>query len=226
MLVASVSSSVTTQVANNGFVAVFVLMAIDAIFPLVSELVMLYAGAIAVGAFATHGVHVFGHKMGFGVGALIVLSIAGTLGYLAGSLVGWAIGYYGGRPLLERHGRWFHLPPERLDRAERWFERWGQLGVALGRITPIVRSFVSIPAGVFELPLVPYTLLTLVGSAIWAFGLAGAGYGLGASYKRFDHQFHYAEYAVLAGLVLLAAYLVYRWRAAARVSARADDPAR
>lgn len=226
MLLASLSSSVTTQVANHGFSAVFILMAIDAIFPLVSELVMLYAGAIAVGAFSTHGVHVFGQHMGFGAGALIVLSIAGTLGYLAGSLVGWAIGYYGGRPLLERHGRWFHLPPEQLDRAERWFERWGQLGVALGRITPIVRSFVSIPAGVFELPLLPYTLLTLVGSAIWAFGLAGAGYGLGASYEHFDHAFHYAEYAVLAGLVLLAAYLVYRRKAKAKVAPNADDSSR
>lgn len=226
MLLASVSSSVTTQVANHGFSAVFILMAIDAIFPLVSELVMLYAGAIAVGAFSTHGVHFFGHKVGYGAGALIVMSIAGTLGYLAGSLLGWAIGRYGGRPLVERHGRWFHLSPERLDRAERWFERWGQLGVGIGRITPIVRSFVSIPAGVFELPLVPYTLLTLVGSAIWSFALAGVGYGLGASYKRFDHAFHYAEYAILAGLVLFAAYLVYRWRATAKVDRRADDPAR
>lgn len=210
MLVASISSDVTNQVANHGLVAVFVLMAIDAVFPAASELVMLYGGAIAAGAFATHGVHLFGHHLGFGGGAYVVMALAGTLGYLAGAFVGWGIGRYGGRPLLERRGRWFHLSPERLDRAEAWFERWGNLGVALGRITPIVRSFVSIPAGVFEMPLAPYTLLTLIGSAIWAFALAGAGYGLGSSYKRFDHAFHYAEYAVVAGVLLGLAYLVYR----------------
>jgi membrane protein DedA with SNARE-associated domain len=89
-------------------------------------------------------------------------------------------------------------------------------------VTPLVRSFVSIPAGIFEMPLVPYTLLTLVGSAIWAFALAGAGYGLGSSYTRFHHDFKYVEYAVLAGVVVLAAYLVY----AAKVRQRAADSPR
>ena len=83
----------------------------------------------------------------------------------------------------------------------------------------------SIPAGVFKMPLAPYMLLTLAGSAIWAFALAGAGYGLGSSYERFHHDFKYAEYVVLAGIVLLAAYLVYRLMKAATVTRR-DDPAR
>ena len=227
MLLASVSSSFTSQVANHGVYAVFGLMAIDAVFPAFSELVMLYAGAVAAGVFtAAHGVSVFGAHVGFGAGAFVSLALAGTLGYLAGALVGWAIGRYGGRPLLEQHGRWFHLSPERLDRAEAWFGRWGSLGVLLGRITPVIRSFVSIPAGVFEMRLVPYTLLTLVGSAVWAFAFAGAGYGLGTSYSGFDHGFHYVEYAVVAGVLLLLAYLVYRWRAVAKVTARADDSPR
>jgi membrane protein DedA with SNARE-associated domain len=226
MLLASISSSFTSAVANHGVYAVFGLMAIDAVFPAFSELVMLYAGAIAAGAFATHGVHVFGAHVGFGGGAFVVMALAGTLGYLAGALVGWAIGRYGGRPLLEQRGRWFHLSPARLDRAEAWFERWGNLGVGLGRITPIVRSFVSIPAGVFEMPLAPYTLLTAIGSAIWAFGIAGIGYGLGTSYHRFDHAFKYVEYAVVAGIVLGAAYLVYRRMSAAKVPPRADDSTR
>ena len=99
------------------------------------------------------------------------------------------------------------------------------MGVLVGRITPVVRSFVSIPAGVFEMPVLPYALLTLVGSAIWAFAIAGAGYGLGSSYTRFDHAFKYVEYAVVAGVILLAAYLVYRWRKGATVIRRADDSA-
>jgi membrane protein DedA with SNARE-associated domain len=227
VLLASVSGSFTSAVANHGAYAVFGLMAIDAVFPALSELVMLYAGAVAAGVFpAAHGVSLFGSHVGFGAGAFVVLALAGTLGYLVGALVGWAIGLYGGRPILEQRGRLLHLPPERLDRAEAWFGRWGNLGVLVGRLTPVVRSFVSIPAGIFEMRLAPYTLLTLVGSALWAFAFAGAGYGLGSSYRGFDHGFHYVEYAVVAGVLLLLAYLVYRRRAVARVTPRADDSPR
>jgi membrane protein DedA with SNARE-associated domain len=225
-VLAGLSSSLTDQIASHGAYAVFLLMLIDAVFPAASELVMLYAGAVAAGVFssASH-VSLFGAKIGFGAGAFVVMALAGTLGYWVGSLIGWAIGYYGGRPLLEQRGRWLHLSAERLDRAEKWFQRWGNLGVFLGRITPVIRSFVSIPAGVFEMPLVPYSVLTLLGSAIWAFAIAGAGYGLGSSYERFHHDFRYAEYAVAAGVVLLAAYVIYRMRRPGTVR-RGDDPAR
>ena len=227
MLVSSVSASFTSQIANHGVYAVFGLMALDAVFPAFSELVMLYAGAVAAGAFsAANGVTLFGSRIGFGAGAFVALALAGTLGYLAGSLVGWAIGRWGGRPLLERHGRWFHLSPARLDRAEAWFDRWGPLGVLIGRVTPVVRSFVSIAAGILEMPLGIYTVLTLVGSAIWAFAFAGAGYGLGKSYSGFDHGFHYVEYVVVAGILVALAYLVYRRVTAAKVAPRADDSAR
>ena len=225
-MLASLSSSFTSQVASHGAYAVFILMLIDAVLPAASELVMLYAGAVAAGVFSSaHHVSLFGAKIGFGAGAFVVMAFAGTLGYLAGSIVGWWIGLRGGRPLLERHGRWLHLGPERLDRAERWFDRWGNVGVLVGRITPIVRSFVSIPAGVFEMPFAPYALYTLAGSAVWAFAIAGAGYGLGTSYERFHHDFRYAEYVVVAGVLVLAAYLVYRLTNAAKVTRR-DDPAR
>jgi membrane protein DedA with SNARE-associated domain len=224
-MLASISSSFTSQVASHGAYAVFLLMAIDAVFPAASELVMLYAGAVAAGVLASaHHVSLFGAKIGFGFGAFLVMALAGTLGYFVGSLLGWWIGRYGGRPLLERRGRWFHLTPDKLDRAERWFDRWGNFGVLVGRVTPVVRSFVSIPAGVFQMPLGPYSLYTLVGSAVWAFAIAGAGYGLGSSYESFNHGFRYAEYAVVAGVLLGAAYLVYRWSNTARVSRRADTP--
>jgi membrane protein DedA with SNARE-associated domain len=224
-VLASLSSTLTSQIASHGVYAVFVLMLIDAVFPAASELVMLYAGAAATGALGGHHVSLFGAKIGFGLTAYIVMALAGTVGYLVGSVIGWWIGYAGGRPLLERRGRWFHLSPERLDRAERWFDRWGNVGVLVGRVTPVVRSFVSIPAGVFRLPLGPYTVLTLIGSAVWAFGIGGAGYGLGRSYEKFHHDFRYVEYVVVAGVLIVAAYLLYRWRKAATVSRRADDPA-
>jgi membrane protein DedA with SNARE-associated domain len=221
VLIASVSSSFTSQVASHGAYAVFGLMLIDALFPAFSELVMLYAGAVGAGVFASaHHVSLFGANIGFGIGAYVVMALAGTLGYLVGAIVGWGIGRLGGRLLVERHGRWIHVTPERFERAERWFERWGNLGVLVGRLTPIVRSFVSYPAGALEMPLAPYTVLTLIGSAIWAFGIAGIGYGLGSSYRRFDHGFKYVEYLVLAGIVLVAAYLLYRAVRAARVSRR------
>jgi membrane protein DedA with SNARE-associated domain len=225
-MLASISSTFTSQVASHGVYAVFLLMLIDAVFPAASELVMLYAGAVAAGVLSSaHHVSVFGATIGYGIGAFIVMALAGTLGYFVGSLLGWAIGLYGGRPLLERRGRWFHLTPEKLDRAERWFQKWGNLGVLVGRVTPVIRSFVSIPAGVFEMPLAPYSLYTLVGSAVWAFVIAGVGYGLGSSYETFNHGFKYVEYAVVAGVLVLAAYLVYRWFNAARVRRRAEDPA-
>ena len=225
-MLASVTSTFESHIATQGAYAVFVLMAIDAVFPAASEVVMLYAGAVAAGVFpGTHHVSLFGAKIGFGIGAFIVMALAGTLGYFVGALVGWWIGLRGGRPLLESRGRWLHVTPESLDRAERWFQRWGNFGVLVGRVTPLVRSFVSIPAGIFEMRLAPYALYTVVGSAVWAFAIAGVGYGLGSSYKSFDHGFKYVEYAVLAGVLVLAAYLIYRLRKAATVRRR-DDPAR
>jgi membrane protein DedA with SNARE-associated domain len=225
-VLASITSTFESHIATQGAYAVFALMAIDAVFPAASEVVMLYAGAVAAGVFpGTHHVSLFGAKVGYGIGAFIVMALAGTLGYFVGALIGWWIGLRGGRPLLERRGRWLHVTPERLDRAERWFDRWGNFGVLVGRVTPVVRSFVSIPAGIFEMRLAPYSLYTLVGSAVWSFAIAGIGYGLGSSYKSFDRGFKYVEYAIVAGVLVLAAYLIYRSRKAATVRRR-DDPAR
>jgi membrane protein DedA with SNARE-associated domain len=225
-VLAGITSTFESHIATQGAYAVFVLMAIDAVFPAASEVVMLYAGAVAAGVFpGTHHVSLFGAKVGFGIGAFIVMALAGTLGYFAGALIGWWVGLRGGRRLIERRGRWLHVTPERLDRAEQWFRRWGNVGVLVGRVTPVVRSFVSIPAGIFEMRLAPYALYTVIGSAVWSFAIAGVGYGLGSSYKSFDNGFKYVEYAIVAGVLVLAAYLIYRLRKAATVR-RSDDPAR
>src|SRR2546421_2702283 len=151
MLVASVSGTVTSFIGNHGLYAVFGLMAIDAVFPAASELVMVYAGALAAGAFASQQVTLFGSRVTTPLWAFLAMALAGTIGYLVGSVAGWGIGAYGGRPLLERRGRLFHLSPGNLERAERWFDRWDDWAVFLGRITPVVRSFISIPAGVFRM---------------------------------------------------------------------------
>jgi membrane protein DedA with SNARE-associated domain len=225
VLLASVTHSITSAVGNHGVYAVFGLMALDAVFPAASELVMVYAGALAAGAFPGAHVTLFGSQISSPAAAYVVMALAGTLGYLAGSIVGWGIGSAGGRPLLETRGRWLHLTPEKLDRAERWFERWDEWGVLIGRLTPVVRSFVSIPAGVFRMRLWAYTVLTLIGSAIWAFAFAGAGWAAGASYDRIDKNFKYVEYLVVAGVLLAAAYLILRRLRSSRLTRRAPtDP--
>jgi membrane protein DedA with SNARE-associated domain len=221
VLIASVLSGITDAVTgaigDYGLYAVFVLMFIDAMFPAASEVVMVYAGAVAAGAFSGQSVTVFGTELDSGLAAYLAVALAGTIGYTLGAIVGWAIGDYGGRPYLERHGRWLHLDAAKLDRAQAWFDRWEDWAVFLGRLTPVVRSFISVPAGVFRAPFVRYTLLTLAGSAIWCFGLAGIGWALGASWEQFHHAFQYADYlvaaAVVAGIALLGWKLVARRRA-------------
>jgi membrane protein DedA with SNARE-associated domain len=194
------------------------------VFPAASELVMVYAGALAGGAFVGSQVILFGHPVESDFWAYIAVVAAGTLGYLVGSLIGWGIGFWGGRPLLERHGGWFHLSTAKLDRAEAWFDRRGDLAVFFGRVTPVVRSFISIPAGIFRSPIGRYTLLTLAGSAIWCFLFAGIGWGVGTGYQRVHEEFRWVDYAVIAGVCAAAAWLVYRW--ISRRKAHADDPAR
>jgi membrane protein DedA with SNARE-associated domain len=184
-----------TGLLHGGAYAVFALMAVDALFPVGGELIMLYAGALAAGAIAGQTPVLLGWHPQEGLQAYIVLATAGTLGYLAGSLVGWEIGMRGGR----------HVDPAKLVRAEQWFDRFGSWAVFLGRLTPVVRSFISIPSGVLRYPLAPYTLLTLAGSAIWCFGFAAAGWAAGHGYEHLHHSARFADYAVVAVLVAAAA---------------------
>jgi membrane protein DedA with SNARE-associated domain len=215
VLVASVltelTDAVTSAIGDYGLYAVFLLMLIDAVFPAASEVVMVYAGAVASGAFAGQDVVLFGTEIDQGLPAYVAMALAGTIGYTFGAILGWAIGLYGGRPYLERHGRWLHLDRAKLDRAEAWFERWENWAVFLGRLTPVVRSFVSIPAGVMEVPLVRYTVLTLAGSAIWCFAFAGAGYVAGANWEDVHHAFRYADYLVAAVIVGGVGWLAWRY---------------
>jgi membrane protein DedA with SNARE-associated domain len=225
-ITASVTDGLTSLVGDHGLYAVFGLMVIDAVLPAASELVMLYAGALAAGAFAGQHVVLFGARIDPTFWGFVAMSLAGVVGNTVGSVLGWAIGLYGGRPLLERRGRWLHLGPENLDRAERWFERYGDLAVFLGRVTPVVRSFVSIPAGVARMPVLRFTVLTALGCVPWCFGLAGAGWALGSSYERFHHDFRYVDIGVVAVLVLLAVAWYVRRRRSSRLARRAADPAR
>jgi membrane protein DedA with SNARE-associated domain len=218
-ILSGLTELLTTLIGDHGLYAVFLLMLVDAVLPAASEAVMVYAGAVAAGAFAGQDVVLFGERLDPGLPAYLAMALAGTVGYTVGSVGGWWIGARAGRPYLERHGRWLHLSPEKLDRAERWFDRWEDWGVFLGRVTPVVRSFVSIPAGVFRAPLGRYTLLTLLGSAIWAFAFAGVGWALGLRWEDFHHAFRYVDYAIAAAVLAGIAFLGWKWRARRRGTA-------
>jgi membrane protein DedA with SNARE-associated domain len=197
-------------------------MLIDAVLPAASEVVMVYAGAVASGALVGQSVTLFGYEFADGFPAYVAMATAGTIGYLIGSILGWALGDYLGRPWLERHGRWFHLNAEKLDRAERWFDKWEEWAVFLGRVTPVVRSFISVPAGVFNAHFRPYVWLTLLGSALWCFAFAGAGWAAGANWESFHDAFRYVDYLVAAAVVGAVAFL--GWRLLKRRRRPADDP--
>jgi membrane protein DedA with SNARE-associated domain len=217
-ILGGVTDALTTVVGDYGLYAVFLLMAVDAVLPVASEAVMVYGGAVAAGAFAGQSIVLFGWELEPGFPSYLAVALAGTIGYTVGSIGGWWIGVHGGRPFLERHGRWLHLKEANLAKAERWFERWEDWAVFLGRITPVVRSFVSIPAGVFRAPFRRYTVLTLLGSAIWCFGLAGVGWALGSRWEDFHSAFKYVDYLIVAAIAAGIAFLVwklYRRRGAA-----------
>ncbi len=212
-ILSTLTDAITTAIGNYGLYAVFLLMLIDAVLPAASEVVMVYGGAIASGAIAGTSVNLFGYTFAPGFPAYLAIAIAGTVGYLIGSIFGWQIGRRGGRPYLEKHGRWLHLDHEKLERAEAWFLRWDDWAVFLGRLTPVVRSFVSVPAGMFEAPFRRYTVLTLLGSAIWCFVFAGIGWAAGANWESFHHAFRYADIAVAVIIVGGAGWLGRRyWR--------------
>jgi membrane protein DedA with SNARE-associated domain len=210
MPIASLSSSITHAVGNHGIYAVFGLLVLAAVIPVASELVMLYAGAVAGGAFAGVAVHVFGTTVHSHAWGYVAVAAAGTLGNLVGAAIGWWIGVLGGRTLLHRYGRYVHVSDAKLERAERWFDRFDDWAVPIGLATPLVRSFVAIPAGIVRVPFKKFLVLALLGSAVFCFGLAAAGWALGSAYTHAHHALRYADYVVVAVVLLLGAYLVIR----------------
>jgi membrane protein DedA with SNARE-associated domain len=197
------TAHVTNWVADHGLLAVFLLMAVDAVLPAGGEVVMLFGGALAAGAIAGHS--------GPSLAAIVA---AGTLGYLAGSLAGWMLGRLGGRPLIDRYGRWLHLGPQRFVRAERWFARYGASFVLFGRLLPLVRSFVSIPAGVLEYPLARYVVLSGMASLLWCLAFAVGGHALGTNWESVHHAFRYLDYAAVAAVLAGAGVVLVRFRKA------------
>lgn len=148
---------------------------------------------------------------GAGWSFLLTIAVA-TIGSLIGALVGYAIGAWGGRPLLDRYGSYVGIGAGDLDRADRWFERWGSWAVFLGRMVPLVRTFVSYPAGIARMPIGRFILFSTLGSLPWNAALIGAGFVVGDNYPQIEaalKPYEYLIYAVVIGLVVL---VVVRWQ--------------
>jgi membrane protein DedA with SNARE-associated domain len=208
LVLASVTESLVNDtshfVRDAGLPGIFALMAIgSACIPIPSEVVMLFAGFAVADPSQSASHH---HLTIFGI------VLAGLLGTMVGSWVTYAIGRGGRLELLERHGSKLHMGPSQIARAERWFERFGQPVVFFGRMVPLIRAFVSLPAGVARMPFGRFTVLSLLGSIPWVLALALAGHALGGNWTSVRKDFQYVDYAILALLVAGIVYAVVRRR--------------
>jgi membrane protein DedA with SNARE-associated domain len=212
LLLASISETLVNEtshlVRDGGLPMVFVLMAVgSACIPLPSEVVMLFAGfAVAdPGQSASH------HHL-----TMVGIVLAGLLGTIVGSWVAYAVGRGGRLELFERHGAKLHMGPAQIARGDEWFQRHGEVAVLFGRMIPVVRAFVSLPAGVARMPLGRFTVFSLIGTFPWVLGLAFAGHALGGDWTSVRKGFEYVDYAIVAIVVVGIAYAIVRRRRARR----------
>ncbi len=134
-----------------------------------------------------------------------------TVGSVAGAVVGYYIGAWGGRPLLDRYGRYVGIGAEDLDRADRWFERWGTWAVFFGRMVPLVRTFVSYPAGISRMPMGRFLLYSTLGSLPWNAALIYAGFVVGENYDQIEAAIKPYEYVIYVVVLAIVAAVVIRW---------------
>ena len=189
-------NAATDFISSTGLPAVFILMTLEsACLPVPSEAIMLFAGfSVSKGDLTLFGI-----------------VAAGVLGNLVGSWIAYALGYYGRLELLERH-RVFHVSPRYLKWADDWFERYGSATVFFSRMLPIIRTFISLPAGIARMPFWRFTALTLAGCVPWVLALALIGRSVGDNWEQWKNHLHVLDYAVLAAIVAGIAYLLIRRR--------------
>jgi membrane protein DedA with SNARE-associated domain len=207
-----VTQWIVETILQYGLLAVFVLMVLEsACIPIPSEVTMLFAGALTNATFVA-SVTDNGKPLNF-----VAVGLAGAIGNLVGSWIAWGVGYAGGRPLIERWGRFILLRPHELDRAEVWFDRHGQTAVFVSRLLPVVRTFISLPAGVAEMPLVRFSVYTLLGCLPWTFALTAVGWAVGSQWLVVEHYLKPISYVIAAALVLwIAVWYARRVRAERR----------
>jgi membrane protein DedA with SNARE-associated domain len=186
----------TDFIGSAGLPAVFLLMVLEsACIPVPSEAIMLFAG----------------FSVSKGDLTLLGIVAAGVLGNIVGSWLAYAAGYYGRLELLERH-HVFHVNPRHLAWTERWFERYGAWTVFFSRMLPIVRTFISLPAGVARMPFWRFTALTAAGCIPWVLMLALVGREVGDNWEHWRHNLGYLDYAMVAAVIAAIVYLLVRRR--------------
>lgn len=212
LILASISETLVNEtshfVREAGLPGIFALMAISsACIPIPSEVVMLFAGfAVAdPGQSASH------HHL-----TMVGIVLAGLLGTIVGSWVAYAVGRGGRLELFERHGDKLHMGPAQIARGDEWFQRHGEMAVLFGRVIPVVRAFISLPAGIAKMPLGRFTVFSLIGTVPWVIGLALAGHALGGDWTSVRKGFEYVDYVVVALVVVGVAYAIVRRRRARR----------
>jgi membrane protein DedA with SNARE-associated domain len=180
-----------------GLAGVFVLMTLESsCIPIPSEATMLFAG----------------FNVANGEYSLLAATLVGSVANLVGSWIAYAVGWFGRVELLEKHGGKLHVSPKHLEQADRWFERWGAWAVLVTRMLPIVRTFISLPAGVARMPFWRFSILTFVGCVPWVFMLTFIGQQAGENWEDWKDSLHYFDYAVAAIIVATAGYYLLRWR--------------
>jgi membrane protein DedA with SNARE-associated domain len=191
------SAFVIFVISSAGYAGILLLMAVEsACIPLPSEVIMPFSGYLVyTGRFD-----------------LFWVATVGALGCNLGSLIAYEIGYYGGRPLVERYGSYLLLSRRELDLADRFFLRYGSITVFLSRLLPVIRTFIALPAGVARMPRLRFHVYTLLGSWPWCLGLAWVGMKLGEKWDsdpRLKHWFH--RFDALIGGLLLAGVIWFIW---------------
>jgi membrane protein DedA with SNARE-associated domain len=219
-VLASISETLVNETSNfvgeAGLPGIFALMALSsACIPIPSEVVMLFAGfAVADPAQSASQHHM----------TMVGVILAGLIGTMVGSWIAYGIGRGGRLELLERHGAKVHMGPAQIERADRWFQRYGEPAVLFGRVIPLVRAFVSLPAGIAKMPLGRFTVLSLIGTIPWVLALAFAGHALGGDWKSVRKGFEYVDYAILILAVIGIVYAVLRRRRGGQADDGPDTP--
>ncbi|MHB8491604.1 MAG: DedA family protein [Solirubrobacteraceae bacterium] len=218
LAVSFISASITEGLVNflsefvreGGLWAIFAAMAVSAAcIPIPSEVVMLFGGFVVADPASSHAHQ---HLTMLGV------VLAGLIGTVVGSWATYGLGRAGRLELLERHGRLVHVGPSQIQRADAWFARYGEPAVLFGRVVPLVRAFVSLPAGIARMGFVRFTILTTIGSAAWVVALAYAGNALGSEWSSVRRGFEYVDYALLVLVLAGICYAVVRHRRGRRAA--------
>lgn len=204
MIAEFLSDYITQFISSVGYLGVFILMALEsAAIPIPSEVIMTFSGFLAYqGVFSAFG----GSAKG---GDLIFLSIVGALGCMAGSIISYYVGLKGGRPFIDKYGKYFFLNRGHLELSERWFDKYGDRAVFFSRLLPVLRTFISLPAGMGKYSFKKLVIFSFAGSLPWCFMLAYIGFRLGPHWKSIISFFNSLDIAIVLAIGLI---LLYYWK--------------